>query len=177
MGLSAGPAASKGLPVAEVSFFIFGALFTFVLVAAILLLLGQAAPPPAAIRAPDGGGGHADPFQTPRAARREATSRSGPPRPRPQIAGPSQSTQAHRQAEAYRIASSLDQAERTLSRIARGPERAAAKIATQALRRLSVASEPPKARLDFARQRLELLSLRADPVARLAARAALGAMT
>jgi len=175
MGLSAGPAASKGLPVAEVLFFILGALFTFALVAAIVPLLGQAVPPPAAARAPDGGRGHANPRPARRTARSAATVRPAPPRPTPLITGPSQ-TQAHRQAEAYRIAAALDEAERTLSRIACGSEGAAAMIATQTLRRLSRAAEPPKARLDFARQRLELLSLRSDPMARLAARAALGAM-
>ena len=78
--------------------------------------------------------------------------------------------------EAYRVARALDQADRALSLIARKGESQAAKIASQTLRRLQTASEPPAARLTFARSRLELLSLRPEPWARAEAAAALAAM-
>jgi hypothetical protein len=162
--------------VAEVSFFISGALFCFVLVAAILVLLGKVAPPPAVIIAPDGGRGHAARPVARRVKPRAATQGSlSPTRPVALVQGPGQTRQPDH-ADAYRIAGSLDLAERALTRIACGPEADAAKIARQTLRRLSVATEPPKARLDFARHRLELLSLRSDPTIGRAASAALGAM-
>lgn len=164
---------------AEVSFFILGALFTFALVAALLLLLGAGTAPPVATFAPKGGAGREDRQATDRAERFAPQARPSSHRPNrhaARIAGPI-CAQAGHQREAYRIAAALDEAERTLTRIARGPEGAAAKIAAQTLRRLTGAPEPPRARLAFAKGRLKLLSLRPDPMARLAARAALRAIT
>jgi hypothetical protein len=165
---------------AEVSFFILGALFTFSLVVALLMLLGGGSPVGAAQARPKMAAEGMPPFRTTSTSGRPRTGRAPTSaRPAPaQIAGPQArpSPPPPRPAETYRIAAALDEAERTLSRIARGPESAAAKIATQTLRRLTTAPEPPGARLAYARQRLELLSLRPDPLARLAARAALRAI-
>lgn len=167
---------------AEVSFFILGALFTFALVVALLMLLGVGAPS-TVTSSPAMGMGPADAMATPRTVSSATRHRGGRApsdtrRAPAQIAGPQArpSPSHQRPAETYRIAAALDEAERTLIRIARGPENAAAKIASQTLRRLTSAPEPPGARLAYARQRLELLSLRPDPLARLAARAALRAI-
>lgn len=165
---------------AEVSFFILGALFTFSLVVALLMLLGGSSAATVSHVPAMGPVDGVSPLRTasnsarPRAGRAATGARHAPaqiagPRARPVPPPPSP-------AETYRIAAALDEAERTLTRIARGPESAAAKIATQTLRRLTTAPEPPGARLAYARQRLELLSLRPDPLARLAARAALRAI-
>lgn len=75
--------------------------------------------------------------------------------------------------EAYRIQANLERVQATLSRIADSNETAAAKIAAQTLRRISQADARPTDRLDFAKSRLELLSLRPEPRARHAAKMAL----
>lgn len=176
---------------AEVSFFILGALFTFALAAALLVLLGNAISLlPATARNPrhsEGVFAGAEPvprppssfagakaWQADHPARSDRASRpSGRAGPKADLI---KVEPAARQREAYRIAAALDEAERALTKIAKGPEQAAAKIAAQTLRRLSLAAEPPKARLRFAVERLQLLALRPEPLARLAAQAALRAM-
>ena len=191
MDLSAGPDEVKVISMAEVSFFILGALFTFALAAALLVLLANAITLlPVAARDPrnfEGAFAEANPTPRPsshltgaQAWRRDHPARSDRAGRRTKSALPevtlATAAPAARQREAYRIAAALDEADRALTRIAKGPEAAAAKIASQTLRRLSMAAEPPKARLGFAFERLQLLSLRPEPLARLAAQAALRAM-
>lgn len=156
---------------AEVLFFILGCLFSLMLVLAIVVMLTPVAAV-AGVAAPvDRPRPTAEPRSTPRTLPRSAAFVDHRP---PSLASPARISASER--EAYRVARALDQADRALSLIARKGESQAAKIASQTLRRLQTASEPPAARLTFARSRLELLSLRPEPWARAEAAAALAAM-
>lgn len=159
---------------AEVLIFILGALFSLMVVGGVLFLLASVSMPFPADPAFSPATPQPRPMRPAAPHARRAPSGPSAPAPR-QIASPARATAAER--EAYRISAALDQAVGALSRIARGPESAPAKIAAQTLRRITSASEPPRARLSFARARLELLALGPEPHARAVACTALAAMT
>lgn len=164
---------------AEVVFFVLGAVFAFVLSMAVLVAIAGLPQPsghPVTTPLPKAGGPRppverrtAAPSTGAEEQNKTASRRLPPPAP----ASPPPSS-AER--EAYRVAVALEKAEVTLFRIARLAEPAAAKIASQTLRRLKQGSESPRARLNFALARLELLSLRPEPGARTLARDVLAAI-
>jgi predicted lipid-binding transport protein (Tim44 family) len=158
---------SRIFTMASVFIFILGALFSLSLVVVVVTLMTA----PVAAMGQAVAAGASAPRRAPRAA---AGPRAKAKPAEPRIAIAQRTTLSDR--EAYRIAHGLDQAERALSKIARSHEAAAAKIAQQTLRRLQDATEPPQARLSFARSRLELLSLRPEPMARAEAYAAMAAI-
>lgn len=156
---------------AEVLFFILGAVFSLMLLMALLVVLSGQSPAAAQSVLPDPAPERATAQARPRAAARAPGARMTEPLCLPD---PTRVSRAER--EAYRIAHALDLAERALGQIARNGEAAAAKIAAQTLRRLADASEPKADRLRFALARLDLLALRPEPRARAQAQAALNAL-
>lgn len=158
---------------AEVLFFILGALFCLALLAAVLALLPA---PVMTAPAAAGSAGKGQSFEGRRPQHRTGPSyRTAPNRARGQLPPPEQTRdQAERdrkkERDTYRLMASLDRVEATLVQISKLEEPAAAKIAGQTLKRLRSGDAPAPARLAFALNRLELLSLRPEPMARLAAR-------
>lgn len=159
---------------AEVLFFILGALFCLSLLAAVVALLPAVSGSAAAFE------GSEMPSGAPESAPRRSArpTRSAPRRsdtralPPPGRNGGTSS----RDRDAYRVAVALERAEAVFAQISGLKEPAAAKIAGQTLRRLRSNDAPPRDRLAFALTRLELLSLRPEPMARKVALQALSSI-
>lgn len=150
---------------AEVLFFIIGAMFSLGLLAAVLILARSPVPEPVPVtRHPAA--------TSPRAATSPKSVRGATPLPggeaAARLAPPSRAER-----RAYATETRLDRAIRALTRIAALPEPAAARIAAQTLRRLAARDAPAADRLAFAVARLELLALRPDLLAKRVAMDAL----
>ena len=150
----------------EIVIFILGALFCLGLMATIVLLL----PPPGMMPLVSP--------STPVTQNRGRPAQSEPARPSaaPRLLNrPTCSARDDRDTDRTRNA--LDRAEGALRQIVAFGEPAAAKIARHALNRLSGSGAPARARLTFARGRLELLALRQEPRSSAVARSVLSGLT
>ena len=158
---------------AELLIFILGALFCLALLAAVIALVPASS---VTLTATAAANAAMPKFENRPSSRKPAMHRRAPNGPgNRQLPPPpnafAQGEAAHKKdRDTYRLTASLDRVEAVLVQISKLQEPAAAKIAGQTLKRMRSGDAPATARLAFALNRLELLSLRPEPMARIAAR-------